>query len=215
MTNEINLIIADDHPIFRAGLRQIIEKEDDFRIVGESTDGEESLKLIKELKPAVAILDIDMPKMSGLQVLYSLKRDDFSIRVIFLTVHRSWESFYEAWQLGAKGYVLKDSAVEDIVKAIHAVMNGESYTSPVLTEHFQKETNGTKNQNTFKLQQLTATERQILRLIGEYQTNKQIAESLFISPLTVKTHRRNIISKFGLEGNNQLIKIALEYKENL
>lgn len=215
MDKEISLIIADDHPVLRQGLRQIVENEPNLKILADCGDGDIALQLIVDLKPAVAVLDIDMPKMSGLQVLRALQKSKSATRVIFLTVHRSWESFDEAWTLGAHGYVLKDSAVEDIVKAIRAAHSGEKYTSAALTEHFLKETHLNDNPKEFKIQQLTFAERQVLKLIGEYMTNKQIAETLFISPLTVKTHRQNIIGKFGLEGNNKLIKIALEYKSFL
>jgi DNA-binding NarL/FixJ family response regulator len=212
MSKTINLIIADDHPIFRQGLRQLIEKEPGMKIEIDCGDGAEALEGIVNLRPEIAILDIDMPQMSGLQVLKELKDTDSATQVIFLTVHRSWESYDNAYGAGARGYVLKDSAVEDIVKAIRAVSRGEIYTSSVLNEYFLRKKKAVDNSVPVDIQQLTATERQILKLIGEYLTNKQIAETLNISPMTVKTHRRNISAKFQIEGNNKLIRLALEFK---
>lgn len=215
MDDKICVIIADDHPVVRQGLRQIIEREVDLEVLTEAGDGEAALESIVRLRPDVAVLDIDMPRMNGFDVLRALREKQTSGRVILLTVHREEEFFDEALRLGANGYVLKDSAVEDIVAAIRAVADGQNYVSPALTAYLFGQRQGQSNAAPSGLEHLTATEKQILKLIAEYQTNNQIAERLFISPLTVKTHRRNISLKLQLEGNHALMKYALEHKARL
>ena len=212
MDKKITILIADDHPIFRQGLRHIIEREADLEIVSEAGDGEAALSEIAAVSPQVVILDVDMPKMNGFTVLNNLQEKQSTARVILLTVHDEEEFFSEALRLGVQGYVLKDSAVEDIVKAVRAVADGGNFVSPVLSSHLLHQ----HNQNSRSgLNGLTAAEREILKLIAEYKTNREIAELLFISPLTVKTHRRNIAVKLSLEGNHALMKYALENKTRL
>lgn len=215
MDDKIRVIIADDHPVVRQGLRQIIEREVDLEVLVEAGDGEAALESIVLLRPDVAVLDIDMPRMNGFDVLRALREKQTPDRVILLTVHREEEFFDEALRLGAEGYVLKDSAVEDIVAAIRAVSDGQNYVSPSLTAYLFGQRQGRSDARPSGLENLTPTEKQILKLIAEYQTNNQIAERLFISPLTVKTHRRNISLKLNLEGNHALMKYALEHKARL
>lgn len=208
------LIIADDHPIVRQGLRQIIDREADFDVLLECGDGPSVLIEAKLRQPDVVILDIDMPGMNGLEVLKALQGANFPGKAILLTVHAEEEFFDEAVRLGAQGYVLKDSAVEDVVSAIRSVVRGQNYTSPALTSMLFKNKSRSLHSRS-GLENLTPTERQVLKMIAEYQTNKQIAETLFISPLTVKTHRRNICNKLDLEGNHALMKFAIENKSIL
>lgn len=215
MSEKIIVIIADDHPIVRQGLRQIIEREPDLSVSVECADGAAALEVIVDLRPDVAVMDIDMPKMNGLEVLRILQERKTSTKVILMTVHSEEDFFNEALRLGANGYVLKDSAVEDIVKAIRAVTIGQNYVSPALTAYLFKQNQNRNTSTKSGLETLTPTEKQILKLIADYQTNNQIAETLFISPLTVKTHRRNISQKLNLEGNHALMKFALEHKTQL
>src|SRR5688572_11126138 len=215
MSSEIRITIADDHPIVRQGLRQVIEREADLKVVAEADDGVMALEQIEALKPDVAVLDLDMPGMDGLEVLRVLRERMFTVAVIILTVHREEAFFNRALQLGAKGYMLKDSALADIVSGIRAVKAGQNYVSPLLTSYlFKQKTAGPQTQRP-TLEQLTQTERQVLKLIAEYKTNNQIAEELYVSPLTVKTHRRNISIKLGLEGKHTLMKFALDHKTDL
>lgn len=215
MEDKIRLLIADDHPIVRQGLRQILEREVDLEVTGEVGDGQAALEQIVLRQPDIAVLDIDMPKMNGFDVLRALREKQTPGKVILLTVHREEEFFDEALKLGASGYVLKDSAVEEIVAAIRSVSGGQNYLSPALTAYLVGQRQGRSGLHPANLNNLTSTEKQILQLIAEYQTNNQIAERLFISPLTVKTHRRNISLKLGLEGNHALMKYALEHKSRL
>lgn len=215
MDGKISIIIADDHPILRQGLRQIIERENDLEILTECGDGATAIKEILAHQPDVVVLDIDMPHKNGLEVLQALGEQSFNGKIILLTVHSEEEFFDEAIRLGANGYLLKDSVVEDIIIAIRTVINGQNYVSPALTTMlFQQRRHPSQNKQS-GLEGLTPTERQILKFIAEYQTNNQIAETLFISPATVKTHRRNICAKLELEGNHSLMKFAVEYKSKL
>lgn len=214
MSNEIRLVLVDDHPILRHGLRQIIERESDLLVVAEDDEGEAALRSISELRPDVVVLDVDMPRMNGFEVLRSLNETDAKVGVIMLTVHREEEFFNEALRLGARGYVLKDTAIEDIVGCVRAVAAGDNYVSPAMTKYlFKSSVGGAKS--TTGIAALTTTEKTILQLVADYKTNAQIADELFISPHTVKTHRKNICIKLDLEGNHALMKFALEHKAAL
>jgi DNA-binding NarL/FixJ family response regulator len=217
MAPETKIVIADDHPIVRQGLRQTIEREADFKVVGEAGDGLTAIDLIKTSAPAVAILDIDMPKLDGFAVARAVKEQGLAVEIIFLTVHAEEDFFKEALSLGAKGYVLKDSAVTDIVGSIRAVLNGQYYSSPALTTYLVKGAGAPApgQENESALKSLTPTERRILHLIAEYRTSKEIAAELFVSPRTVETHRNNICNKLNLRGNHALMKFALAHKSHL
>ncbi len=215
MTEKIKILIADDHPIIRQGLRQIIEREADLEIVFECGDGRSALAEILSRQPDVAILDVDMPHKTGLEVLRSLGENAFAGKAILLTVHNEEEFFDEAILHGAKGYLLKDSVVEDIIVAIRTVVGGQNYVSPALTTMLFSQKRRPSQTSAKELETLTPSERSVLRLIAAYQTNNQIAETLFVSPATVKTHRRNICAKLELEGNHSLMKFAVEYKSKL
>jgi DNA-binding NarL/FixJ family response regulator len=200
MTEPIRLVVADDHPIVRQGLRQVIEKDPGLKIVAEAGDGQTALDQIKATLPDVVILDIDMPVLNGFDVARALAGLRLPVKVIFLTVHCEEEFFNEALNLGVNGYVLKDSAVTDIASCIRAVAAGQNYVSPALTAYLFRQRQREPQPQRTGIDILTPTERQILRLIAEYKTSKEIAAALFISPHTVQTHRKNICVKLELEG---------------
>jgi DNA-binding NarL/FixJ family response regulator len=212
VANEIRLVMADDHPIVRQGLRQAIEADAGITILAESGDGQTALEQIHSLHPDIAILDIDMPQLDGFGVARALQRENLPVEVIFLTVHCEEEFLNEALALGAKGYVLKDSAVTDIVTSIRAVAAGQHYTSPALTSILVGRTRSVST-SVGGLSALSPAEQQIVSLIAEYKTSKEIAEALFISPHTVQTHRKNICAKLGLEGSHALMRFALQHKQ--
>lgn len=217
MKKEIEIIMADDHPIVRQGLRQIIETDSAISIVGEASDGETALELIEKHQPDVAVLDIDMPKTDGFDVVRSLNEKKSNVEVVFLTMHSENEIFEEAMNLGVKGYVLKDSAVNDIVMSIKSVAEGKHFLSPALSSLLLNRRNRINelNENIPGLQNLTPTERRILKLIAEDKTSKEIAAELFISHRTVETHRTNIIRKLNLSGSLALIKFAVSHKSEI
>jgi DNA-binding NarL/FixJ family response regulator len=217
MNNEIHIVMADDHPIVRQGLRQTIEADAALKIVAEAGDGKTALAQIVQHRPVVAVLDIDMPEQDGFSVARAVRQQKLGVEIVFLTIHREEELFQAALDLGAKGYVLKDSAVTDIVAAIKAVAAGQPYISPQLSAYLLKRRQSVAALNARKpgLEDLTPTERRILKLIAEDKTSKEIAGELFISHRTVETHRTNISRKLELHGNLALVKFALEHKTRL
>ena len=217
MKNEVQLVIADDHPIVRHGLREMIETDSSLKVVGEAGDGVRALDQIQQLKPDVAVLDIDMPEMDGLTVARELQRKKIAVQVVLLTIHREEELFQEALNLGVKGYVLKDSATTDIIASIKAAAVGQPFISPQLSALLLKRRGRTDALSKEKpgLGGLTQMERRILKLIADDKTSKDIAAQLFISYRTVETHRTNICRKLELKGNLALVKFALAHKSDL
>lgn len=209
--------MADDHPIFRNGLRQVIEEDTSIEISGEADNGIKALEYISEYNPDIILLDIDMPKMTGLEVLKELKKSGKEHKTIFLTVYADEDIFDEAMELGISGYVLKDSAVSDILECIHKVYEGDYYISPAVSNLLISQRD---RQKKFKNEEslfsiLTKTERVILNYIAEGRTSKEISEIAGISFKTVENHRSNISSKLKLKGANSLIKFAIENKSNM
>jgi len=214
---EIRVLIADDHPIVRQGLRQTIETDARLKIVGEAGDGSVALEQIKALLPEVAVLDIDMPVMDGFAVAIAIREEDLPVAVIFLTIHREEELFQAAIDMGVKGYVLKDSATTDIIAGIKTVARGEPYISPSLSAYLINRRGRVEALVKEKpaLDDLTPMERRILKLIADDKTSKEIAAELFISPRTVETHRTHISRKLDLHGSLALIKFAVAHKSQL
>lgn len=217
MSLPIKIIIADDHPVFRDGLVNIISKEKDIQIIGEADNGEKAYEMIMELKPDIAMLDIHMPRMTGLQILKELKKNKINVRTIFLTVYNDEDMFDEAMENGISGYVLKDSAVSDIVECIRKVASGNYYISPSVSNFLVNRRDKLKKLESNKpaICELSKTELTVLKLIAEGKTSALIAEELFISPRTVENHRTNINNKLNLKGTHSLIKFAIENKSLL
>jgi DNA-binding NarL/FixJ family response regulator len=216
-SNSLSIVIADDHPVFRVGLRGIIESEPGFEVVGEAGDGEQALEMISTLHPAIAVLDVSMPKLDGLGVARRLVGQEPAVGVILVTMYREQKIFTGALEAGVKGYVLKDSATTDIISCIKAVAAGQNYTSPELTTYLvnrlrQVETAALVRSD---LKGLTTTELRILSLLADYKTSKEIAQDLFVSPRTVDTHRNNICQKLDIHGSHALMKFALDHKDQL
>lgn len=214
---KLSIVIADDHPVFRVGLRETIESEDGFKVVGEAGDGEQALEMISRMHPVIAILDVSMPKLDGLAVARKLVAQAPSVGVILVTMYREQELFTKALEAGVKGYVLKDSAATDIISCIKAVAAGQNYASPELTTYLVKRVRQAENAGLARsdLEGLTTTELRILSLLAEYKTSKEIAHELFISPRTVDTHRNNICQKLEIHGSHALVKFALQHKDLL
>ena len=214
MSGEIRILIADDHPVLRAGLRQVIEGDRSLRVVAEAADGPSALEQIEALRPDVAVLDIDMPGCDGFKVLREMQKRRLASSVIFLTLHADESLFNEAIDLGARGYILKDSALAGIVDGVRAVANGHHYVTPALTTFLIRHRTRAE---AFSVRQpglalLTPTERRIVRLIATGQSSKEIADALFVHYRTVENHRVNIAQKLGLSGHNAVLKFALEHK---
>ena len=217
MTSEIRIVIADDHPIFRHGLKEIIESDSLLKVVGEAGDGRSAFEKIELLQPDVAILDIDMPEMDGFAVAREIRNRKLTVEIVILTIHSEEELFQEALDLGVKGYVLKDSAITDIIAGVRSAAAGRPYISPQLSAFLLSRRERVHDLARQKpaLESLTPMERRVLRLIAEDKTSKDIASQLFISPRTVETHRTNIFRKLGLKGNLALVKFAVTHKSEI
>jgi DNA-binding NarL/FixJ family response regulator len=217
MKNDIRILIADDHPIFRRGLREVIEKAPHLTVVAEAEDGIAALERIKESRPDIAILDIDMPEMDGFAVTRALGEDQLPVTIIFLTMYKDEMHFNDALDLGVKGYIIKDNAAADVVTCINTVAAGQNYISPVLSTYL---VNRSKRASQFArkepgLNDLTPTEQRVLSLLAEYKTSKEIAAQLFVSVRTVENHRANICAKLDLHGPHALVKFAIQHKSEL
>jgi len=214
---QVDIVIADDHPLFRKGLRDVIQKENDFRILAEAGDGEEGLNAIKSLEPDIAVLDLDMPKLNGLDLAEKILGEDRSLSVIILTMYDEEDLFERAMELGVMGYILKDSAGRDIVQGIRTVARGEYFISPSMSNSVIKD-KASLNTNLEKrlgLFLLTPMERRVLRLVAQYKTSPEIAEELGISKRTAHHHRENICSKLKLTGRYALSRFAQKYRDHI
>ena len=217
MKASLTILMADDHPMFRGGLRQVIESQPDLQIVHETGDGEDALRLVRQATPKVAILDLDMPKMNGLDLAAAIEREGLPVRVIILTMYREEDMFNEAMDLGVLGYVLKDSAADDILHCIRAVAEGRHYLSPAVSAFLVDRRTRAETLRRTKpgLADLTPAELRILRLIARNMTSKEIAEELNLSTRTVDNHRFNICTKLELRGVHSLVKFAFDNKSAL
>ena len=215
--NRIAILLADDHPLLRKGLKETIEEENGFSVVAETGNGESALLLIEQHRPAIAVLDVDMPKMSGLDVAAAVQKQKLNTRVIILTMYDNETFFNKAIDLGVRGYLLKDNAVSEIAEALRKVADGKYYFTPSLSNLMVRRCTIMQPHvaGQLGLALLTQTERRILRLVAENISNKEIAEHLFISIRTVETHRNNICQKLNLHGSNALLKFVMENKAML
>jgi len=213
MAEKVKVILADDHPLFRAGVRQSLEQSDTIDIAGEAASGEEALKLILDLKPHVAILDIQMPNITGLEVAKRIEHMNLDAKVVLLTMLDDKRIFFDAMECGVLGYVLKDSAVSEIRHAVESVCEGKYYISPSLSGLLVERRKGRRFPP--ELKDLTPTELRVIKLISDLKSNKEIADELLISKRTVENHRVNIVKKLHLEGSNALLKLALKHKSEL
>ena len=208
------IIIADDHPIFRSGLRAVIENDAAFVVVGEAADGEQALEMLADKKPDILIVDYNMPKLNGFGVLGQIADRKLDVIPVMLTMHNDEAMFAKAFELGVRGYVLKDGASVDIINCLFAVSQGQVFTSAAVTTYLLKRATRTGN-TAGGIDSLTPSERKILRMIAEEKTSKAIAEELFISVRTVENHRSNISSKLGLSGSHALFKFAVHNQSDL
>jgi DNA-binding NarL/FixJ family response regulator len=217
MPAKIKVLIVDDHPLFRRGLRQVVEGDPRFELVGEAGDGETALQLIEAKKPDVAALDVNLPGHSGLEIARKLQAKRSPTRIIILTMYKEEETFNRAMDLGVKGFVLKENAVEDILNGIASVAKGEHYLSPSISGYLVRRRGRAESLAAEKpgLDNLTKAERRILKLIADKKTSRQIAAELFISPRTVEAHRANISAKLELHGSHSLLHFALENRAAL
>ncbi len=217
MSGKTKLYIVDDHPVFRHGLRQIVEADPAFEVLGEAGEDGVALAEVQKLRPAVVIIDVRLPQRGGLELWRSLRRLRPCPACIMLTMHGEESTFNAAMDAGARGYILKDDALELVVLGLKAVAAGSVYLSPAISGWLirrQDRVSALKQEKT-GLASLTPTERRILQLVGENKTNKEIASELFISHRTVETHRSNICQKLELQGVHKLLQFAIEHRSEI
>jgi DNA-binding NarL/FixJ family response regulator len=217
MNERIKILIVDDHPIFRQGLRQVIESDASLQVLGEAEDGVAALTLIEALKPSVVVADVNMPRMGGLELARKIKEKNIKVALVFLTMHKDETMFNSAMDVGVAGYVLKESAATDITECIKTVAAGRHYITPALSDFlFQRSRKNIRFQEqTDGLNSLTKTERRILKLIAEDKTSREIGELLFIHSRTVDNHRTNICQKLDIHGSHALLRFALKHQSEL
>ncbi|WP_114779214.1 response regulator transcription factor [Botryobacter ruber] len=208
----IKILIADDHPIFLKGLKEVIEMEEGFQVVAQAVNGQEAVYALQTNHVDVAVLDIDMPRMNGLEAAEKMLQHQPQLPILLLTMHKERAPFMKALEIGLAGYVLKENAVNDVVNAIYAVVEGGNYISPDMSAYLlRKPAKTAKPTLVDELQLLTPAERQILKLIALYKSSREIADELFISEKTVSNHRMNISKKLSLTGKNSLLRFAIEH----
>jgi DNA-binding NarL/FixJ family response regulator len=208
---KIRVLLADDHTLMRRGLRLIVEQQPDLVVVGEAEDGRQAVALSASLKPDVAVLDIGMPNLNGIEAAKQITDGESGAAVVILSMHADETYILRALRAGARGYLLKDSAESDLVRAIRSVAEGKSFFSPavskVMLEDYVKKLQRTGSEDSYDL--LTPREREILQLVAEGKSNKEVANLLHLSVYTVETHRANIMEKLKLKSVPELILYAV------
>lgn len=211
----VTILIADDHPLFLKGLREIIEEESEWRVIASVLNGRDAFEFIKLNSPDIAILDINMPEMDGLEVARQINEQGLSTAIIILTMYDDELLISRSVSYGVKGFIIKESAIDDIIAGVEAVVQGGYFLSPKLSDRlFHGMSENSILQNVVRMN-LTKMERKVIRLVSEDLTTKEIAEKLFISPKTVENHRSNICKKLKLHGKNALLRYVLDHKETL
>jgi len=208
MNRQIRVLIVDDHPIVRSGVRMLLEVEPDIVVTGEAVDGIEAIVKSKDLEPDVVLMDIGMPGMDGLEATKQIKTQWPDIAILVLTMHRSEEYFFEMLKKGASGYILKGAEASDLIHAVRVVARGEVFLYPTMANKLVQDYLSLGEGKMAIDPQLSPRENEILRHLAEGYSNKEIAEALVISPSTVHTHRTNLMQKLGLSSRHELIQYA-------
>lgn len=210
----ISVMLVDDHDLIREGIKQILELEDDIDVIGQANNGEDAIQEAVEYNPNVILLDINMPKMNGIDVLRRLKDLGVRSRVIMLTIHDDREYILETMKIGADGYILKDSDAESLVRAIRDVSRGQTYVQPSIASLLAERGMGNEEDEDFqKVNALTKREYEVLTLIAEGLSNKNIADKLYISEKTVKNHVSSIFRK--IEVNDRIQAAIFAFKNDI
>jgi two-component system response regulator NreC len=207
---KIKVLIADDHTILRQGIKALLDNQAGIEVIGEAKDGREALTLIEHLLPDVILMDIAMPGLNGLEATRRIKKKFPKIKVLVLTMYTNEEYVFQILKAGANGYLVKETAFQDLISAIQAVYRDEAFMSPSISKKvINRYTQRVRDANETTGDMLTTREREILQLIAEGCSSKKIAEALFISPKTVETHRTHIMDKLNIHNRTDLVKYAI------
>ncbi len=207
----ISIVVADDHGIVREGLRRLLETEPDFTVCAEASDGREVLRQIANSKPDVAVLDITMPKLGGLETLERIRAEHKNTKVVLLSVHAEPAFIQSAVALGVDGYVLKNGPAKDIVTAVREVMNGGSFFSPIVAKEIVEQLRSPKSKSDNPFSLLSGREREVLHLIADGLSAKEVAVELSISTKTVEAHRTSLMRKLNVRKATELVRYALRH----
>ena len=208
---KVRVLLADDHQLMRSGIRLMLEREPDLSVVGEASDGREAVALAKSLRPDIVIMDIGMPSLNGIEAAGLMTQENPELPIMIVSMHPDETYVLRALKAGARGYLLKDSAEADLIKAVHVVAGGKSFFSPavskVLLDDYVRKLKRSGTDDAYDL--LTPREREVLQLIAEGKSNKEIANLLNLSVYTVESHRSNLMEKLNLRGLPELILYAV------
>jgi DNA-binding NarL/FixJ family response regulator len=205
------ILIADDHDIIREGIKNILRKQPEYTLVGEARDGAEALEKVESLKPDILLLDITMPKKTGLEILDQIQRVSRKTKILIISVHKTDAYVMRALKAGVKGYLNKENAADDLLPALRKITAGQVYLTSEVSSYLLKKASQTPEEIK-KETILSERELDVLRLVADGKTAKEIADSLFISPRTVENYKNNMLSKLGLHKTSDLIKYAIKNK---
>ena len=208
----IQVLIADDHAVVRSGLRSVLRNDPEVEVVGEASDGDETLELAKTLHPDLVLLDVTMPPDNGIAIAKRLKAEHPDLKVIFLTIHEDESILHEALRAGAAGYLIKRAEEADILRAIQAVSQGDIYVHPAMTRALLRQTVTQEDRRGAPLEPLTLRELDVMRLLCKGNTNRQTAKVLGLSVRTIENHRANLMGKLCISSRVELVSYAEEHK---
>ena len=213
--NKVSILIADDHQLFRSGVRHLLRDVEDLQVIGETKTGRETVAFCKERKPDMVLMDIDFPDLCGVEITKIVKLSNPNIKILALSMHDEDNYVVNMFKGGVSGYVVKDASFEELVRAIRAIRDGNSYFSKNISKSFfeQKNSRNKMLQSSSKKVAVTDRELEILKYVTDEMTNKEIAESLFISPRTVETHKRNLMQKLQVKNTVGLVKYYLKLSQ--
>lgn len=213
----VSILIADDHQLFRAGVRHLLRSVDDLQVIGETRSGKETITFCESHQPDMVLMDIDFPDMDGVEITKIIKHANSKIKILALSMHEEDNYVVDMFKGGVSGYVVKDASLEELVRAIRAIRDGNSYFSKNISKSFfeQKHNRNKLLQESRKKASVTERELEILKYVTDELTNKEIAERLFISPRTVETHKRNLMQKLQVKNTVGLVKYYLKLSQGL
>ncbi len=204
------ILLADDHTLIRRGIRNLICNNPALEVIGEVGDGEELLEFLETTQPELLILDISMPKLTGIEAVSRVKKKYPKIKILMLTMHKNKQYFYHAMSAGADGYLMKEDSDEELLLAIKRIQDGKSYLSPFLSQDFADDViSAYRNNRSSPFETLTNREREVLNLVVEGHTSKVMADMLCLSPRTVDHHRANLLRKFDMKNSVDLVNFAI------